>query len=198
MLKVGLTGGIGSGKTTVAKFFAELGAPQIDADIIAHDLVNPGKPALKELIQRFGDEIIANDGTLDRKALREIVFSDSKKKQQLESLLHPLVYQEIQRQTDQLQNDYVIISIPLLIETNMQHSVDRILVVDCPVEIQLARVAQRDHLTGAAIQSIIDKQCQRTQRLAEADDVIDSNCSLQRLAQQVKKLHNSYLFLNIT
>ena len=196
MLKVGLTGGIGSGKTTVASLFADLGIPQIDADIIAHDLVGHGKPALKELTHRFGAKILTHEGTLNRKTLREIVFSDAQKKQQLEALLHPLVYEGIQRQTQQLQNDYVIISIPLLIETNMQVSVDRILVVDCPQQIQIARVAQRDHLTADSIKSIINSQIPREQRLATANDVINNDCSLQQLAQQVKKLHNSYLTLS--
>jgi dephospho-CoA kinase len=193
MLKVGLTGGIGSGKSTVASIFAELGTPQIDADVIAHELVKPGQPALFEIALCFGQKILTDKGLLDRKILKNIVFADTEKKRQLESILHPLVYREIIRQSEQIDDAYIIISIPLLIETNMQQSIDRILVVDCPVELQLSRAAQRDHLSKSDIQSIIDTQSPREQRLAEAHDILNSDCSLQQLAERVKKLHNSYL-----
>ena len=195
MLKIGLTGGIGCGKTTVANLFAELGVPLIDTDEIAHDIVEPGKPALDLLEVHFGKQIIAS-GSLDRAALREIVFSDPEQKKHLESILHPLVYQEIQRQLDKLLGNYAIISIPLLLETKMQSFVDRILVVDCPVEWQINRVKNRDQLSVQRIQSIISTQVSREQRLSAADDIIDNSSTPQQLAEQVKKLHNSYLLLS--
>ena len=196
MLKIGLTGGIGCGKTTVANCFADLGVPLIDADEIAHDIVEPGKPALGLLEAHFGKQIIVS-GSLDRAALREIVFSDPEQKKHLESILHPLVYQEIQRQLDKLLGSYVIISIPLLLETKMQSFVDRILVIDCPFEQQINRVKNRDRLSVQRIQSIISTQVSREQRLSAADDIIDNSSSTpQQLAEQVKKLHNSYLLLS--
>lgn len=195
MLKIGLTGGIGCGKTTAANCFAELGVPLIDADEIAHDSVAPGKPALGLLEAHFGKQLIVS-GSLDRAALREIIFSDPEQKKHLESILHPLVYQEIQRRLDKLLGNYVILSIPLLLETRMQSFVDRILVVDCPVEHQINRVKNRDKLSVLRIQSIISSQVSREQRLSAADDIIDNSSTPQQLAEQVKKLHNSYLLLS--
>ena len=165
MLKVGLTGGIGCGKTTVAKVFAQLNIPVIDADEIAHRLVAIGQPALSQIQQEFGADILSPDGSLNRKKLRELIFSDLKQKQKLESILHPLVYQAIQAELKQLNTPYCIICIPLLFETNMSHFVDRILVVDCSVETQIERVRSRDNLTVERIQSIIDSQASRTFRI---------------------------------
>ena len=197
MLKVGLTGGIGSGKSSATKIFASFNAPVIDADVIAHQLSQPNQPALKEIVHCFGDEIINADGLLNRGKLRAVVFSDAKKKQQLESLLHPLVYAEIAAQISQLNAVYCIIAIPLLIETyNInQIKLDRILVVDCPVELQIERVKNRNPLSDTQIQAIIAAQTSRQQRLAVADDIIDNSKSATHLAEQVKKLHNSYLLL---
>ncbi len=196
MLKIGLTGGIGCGKTTVARLFAELGSPVIDADQIAHQLVAKGQPALKQIALQFGADILAPDGSLNRTRLREVVFSDPAQKQKLEAILHPLVYQSIQTELERLDAPYCIIAIPLLFETNMAHFVDRALVVDCPVEIQIARVRKRDQLTLERIQSIIDSQVSRGFRKSHADDLIDNSESDYRLAEQVKKLHNLYLSLS--
>jgi dephospho-CoA kinase len=196
MLKIGLTGGIGCGKTTVARLFAELGGPVIDADQIAHQLVAKGQPALAQIARQFGADILDADGSLNRSRLREIVFSDPAQKQKLESILHPLVYQSIQAELERLSAPYCIIAIPLLFETNMAHFVDRVLVVDCPVEIQIARVRKRDQLTLERIQSIIDSQVSRDFRKSHADDLIDNSESDYRLAEQVKKLHNLYLSLS--
>jgi dephospho-CoA kinase len=196
MLKIGLTGGIGCGKTTVARLFAELGSPVIDADQIAHQLVAKGQPALEQIAQQFGADIVDPDGSLNRSRLREIVFSDPAQKQKLESILHPLVYQSIQAELERLSAPYCIIAIPLLFETNMAHFVDRVLVVDCPVEIQIARVRKRDQLTLDRIQSIIDSQVSRDFRKSHADDLIDNSESDYGLAEQVKKLHNLYLSLS--
>ena len=193
MLKIGLTGGIGSGKSTVAKLFAELGSPQIDADQIAHELVDPGKATLLTLEKAFGKEIITASGALDRKKLKGLIFSNPEKKKQLESIMHPLIYAEIQKKIDHLKNKYVIISIPLLLETKMTDFVDRVLVVDCPVALQISRVKTRDTLDSAFIEEIIFTQVTREQRLSAADDIIDNTYSTQQLAAQVKKLHNSYM-----
>ena len=174
MLKIGLTGGIGCGKTTVAKIFEHLNIPVIDADEIAHQLVAIGQPALAGIRQVFGADCINPDGSLNRKKLRDVIFSDRQQKQKLEALLHPLVYQAIQTQLAQLHAPYCIISIPLLFETDMTALVDRILVVDCPVKTQIERVQQRDNITIDRIRAIIDSQASRTYRKTHADDVIDN------------------------
>ena len=196
MLKVGLTGGIGCGKSTVAKIFADLNVPVLDADQVAHRLVEKGQPALDQIQQAFGTAILNPDGSLNRKNLRELVFSDIKQKQKLESILHPLIYQTLQTELEQLNAPYCIISIPLLFETAMTHFVDRILVIDCPVETQIERVKSRDNLAVERIQSIIDNQVSRAFRKAKADDLIDNSTTDYRLAEQVKKLHNLYLSLS--
>ena len=196
MLKVGLTGGIGCGKSTVARIFASLNIPTLDADEIAHNLVKKGQPALAQIQQEFGVDILNPDGSLNRSLLREQIFSDPAQKQKLESILHPLVYQSIQTELEQLSAPYCIISVPLLFETGMAHLVDRVLVIDCPVEIQIERVKRRDKLSIERILSIIDQQVSREFRKAKADDLIDNSGADYRLAEQVKKLHNSYLSLS--
>lgn len=193
MLKVGLTGGIGCGKSTVAKIFADLNIPVLDADEIAHRLVEKGQPALAQIQLEFGTDILNPDASLNRKKLRELIFSEPRQKQKLESILHPLVYQAIQTALEQLSAPYCIISVPLLFETGMTHLVDRILVIDCPVEVQIERVKIRDKLSVETIQSIIDHQVSRACRKAKADDLIDNSDTDYGLAEQVKKLHNLYL-----
>ena len=199
MLKIGLTGGIGCGKSTVARIFEQLKTPVIDADEIAHQLVAIGQPALAQIQQDFGTDVFKPDGSLDRKKLSEIVFSDPEQKQKLESILHPLVYEAIQaalNQLNQLNKSYCIISIPLIFETNMTHLVDRILVVDCSVETQIKRVRKRDNMAIERIQSIIDSQVSRAFRKAHTNDLIDNSVTDDRLAEEVKKLHNLYLSLS--
>jgi len=196
MLKIGLTGGIGCGKSTVARIFEQLKTPVIDADEIAHQLVAIGQPALAQIQQDFGIRVFKPDGSLDRKKLSEIVFSDPKQKQKLESILHPLVYQFIQAKIKQLNTPYCIICIPLIFETNMTHLVDRILVVDCSVETQIERVRKRDNMAIERIQSIIDSQVSRAFRKAHTNDLIDNSVTDDRLAEEVKKLHNLYLSLS--
>jgi dephospho-CoA kinase len=195
MLKIGLTGGIGSGKTTVARLFSKLDIPIIDADEIAHQLVDKDQPALCLIAREFGQVILNDDGTLNRAYLRDLVFSDITQKQRLEAILHPLVYQSIASSVERLDSPYCIICIPLLIETRMTQSVDRILAVDCPVEVQIERVRNRDHLPLEKIQAIIASQVSRTARIAVADDLIDNSNAESGLAEQVKKLHNLYLSL---
>jgi dephospho-CoA kinase len=197
VFKVGLTGGIGCGKSTASNLFTELDVPLIDADDIAHQLVEPGQLALLEISKTFGDNALNPDGSLNKYQLREVVFSDPQQKQKLENILHPKIFATMQEKIDQLNSPYCILSIPLLFETSMTHFVDRILVVDCPVEVQIERVKHRDGLTDARIRSIIDSQVPREFRLSHADDVIDnSETSSGRLAERVKKLHNLYLSIS--
>ncbi|NOT12590.1 MAG: dephospho-CoA kinase [Methylococcaceae bacterium] len=196
MLKIGLTGGIGCGKSTVARLFAELNIPVIDADEIAHQLVEKGQPALTRITNAFGPSVLTDEGTLNRSHLKDLIFSDNRNKQTLEAILHPLIYQSIQSTTEKLSAPYCIICIPLLIETEKTESVDRILVVDCPVETQIARVQSRDHLSDEKIQAIIANQVSRAVRISKADDIIDNSEMEYGLAESVKKLHNLYLSLS--
>ncbi|MEI6270301.1 MAG: dephospho-CoA kinase [Methylococcaceae bacterium] len=196
MLKIGLTGGIGCGKSTVANIFQHLKVPVIDADDISHQLVAVGQPALALIELEYGPGILNTDGSLNRIRLRKLIFSDLQQKQKLEAILHPLVYQAIQAELKQLTAPYCIIGIPLLFETKMTHLVDRTLVVDCPVETQLERLQKRDAMSIASIQAIIDSQVSRAFRKAHADDLIDNSKTDDRLAEAVKKLHNFYLSLS--
>ena len=197
MLKIGLTGGIGSGKSTVSTLFEQLNTPVIDADIIAHQLVAVGQPALAKIQQTFGSNILQLEGSLDRKKLRELVFSNPLEKQKLEAIIHPLVYQSIQTEIKRLTAPYCIISIPLLFESNMTSLVDRILVVDCSEEQQIERLLKRDDMTTKRIQSIINSQISRDFRNSKANDLIDNSGSNDRLAEQVKTLHNFYISISI-
>jgi dephospho-CoA kinase len=196
MLKIGLTGGIGSGKTSATQLFSHFNIPVIDADVIAHQITQPGQSALKSIAERFGSQVLNADASLNREYLRTLVFSDPAKKQVLEAMLHPLIYAQMAAQVAQLNVAYCVICIPLLIETQKTDLADRILVIDCPVELQVERVKNRSQLSDAQIGAIIAAQASRTQRLAIADDVIDNSKSSAHLAEQVKKLHNSYLLLS--
>lgn len=195
MLKIGLTGGIGSGKSTVCGLFAELGVPIVDADLIARQLVEPGRPALMRIAETFGPQMLNDDGSLNRTRLREAVFADADKKRRLDAIMHPLVYAQIAADVMALQAIYCVIAVPLLFESKNAYAVDRVLLVDCPVEVQIDRVIGRDKLTRGQVQAIIDSQMPRSERLARADDVIDNIAGPERLAEQVKRLHNSYILL---
>ena len=198
MLKIGLTGGIGSGKTTVCRLFASYGIPIIDADEIAHDLVKPGMPALQAIETAFGAEYIQADGTLNRSKVRDIIFTDDCAKRRLEAILHPLVYSTIQDRLLQLQVPYCIICVPLLFETNMAHIVDRVLVVDCPVTQQVERVKKRENMAVEKIQAIVGSQISREMRIAKADNLI-SNAGLETdLTKQVGALHDLFISLSTT
>ncbi len=193
MYKVGLTGGIGCGKTTVSNLFKQLSVPVIDADEIAHAIVSPGGIALRHISQQFGPAYILPDGNLDRSKLRETIFHDAEKKSQLENIMHPLIYAEIEQKLSELSTPYAILAIPLLLETRMQAFVDHILVIDCPMEVQINRVKLRDKLSAAQITAIINSQVSRTERLAQADSVIDNTQDLLKLSQQVNHLHKQFL-----
>jgi dephospho-CoA kinase len=194
-LKVGLTGGIATGKTAVSDLFAQLNVPSVDADVISHQLVAKGQPALAEIVETFGAEMLQSDGHLNRAALRQRVFTDAIEREKLEAILHPKVYAEIFRQVNQLDAPYCIISVPLLLETQQQHQVDRIAVVDCPIELQYQRLAKRSGLSTAAIEQILQAQLNRETRLSYADDVINNSKNINELARQVHKLHEFYLSL---
>jgi dephospho-CoA kinase len=196
VLKVGLTGGIGCGKSTVTALFKQFNVPVLDADEIARQVVAVGQPALLLIQQEFGSDSLNDDGSLNRDFIRELVFSDPEQKKKLEAIIHPLVYQTIQADIALLTAPYCILSIPLLFEVNRADFVDRVLVIDCPVATQIKRVQKRDNLSLERVQSIIDSQVSRTFRLAHAQDVIDNTQSNAELAQQVEKLHNLYLSLS--
>jgi len=191
MLKIGLTGGIGSGKSTAANHFESLGVPIIDTDKIAHQLTQPGQPALQEIAVHFSS-CIDNQGHLLRAKLRKKVFSNHTQKELLENIIHPLIHHEIFTSIQQLTCDYVLLCIPLLIEKNLFNWVDRTLVIDCPEALQISRVKRRNGLPTDQIKDIIDCQASRKSRLTVANDIITNNGSTQELAESVKKLHNLY------
>ncbi len=194
MLKVGLTGGVGCGKSTVAGLFMEKGIPVFDADHIARELVEPGQPAFVEIVATFGETIVAN-GRLDRAKLRELIYADAEAKRSLEAIIHPLVYQALEQRVIGLEAPYCIFAIPLLIETGRQDSVDRILVVDCHPAQQYERVRQRDGLDDAAIERIIRAQASREEKCHAANDIIENTGQIEQLREQVETLHQTYLAL---
>ena len=192
-LVIGLTGGIGSGKTLVSDLFAKHNIDIIDADIIARQVVAPGEPALGKIVEKFGPAIISADGHLDRISLREQVFTNPELKQWLNNLLHPLIRQQMITQTQQATSPYCILSVPLLVENGMRHMVNRLLVVDVEEQNQLKRASARDGQTEQQIRHIMDAQATRAQRLEVADDLIDNNHSIEETEKQVEKLHSYYL-----
>lgn len=194
MLIIGLTGGIGSGKSTVAHHFESLGVPVIDADAIGHQLVEPGQPALAAITEHFGADMLDNNGQLNRARLRERVFTHPEQRRKLEAILHPRIRAEIQRQITTLAPPcgYCLISVPLLIESGWQDLVQRVLVVDASPEIQLSRTTTRDGITRQQAEAIIASQIGHEARLQAADDVICNNDDLPALHRQVEDLHRRY------
>jgi len=198
MLRIGLTGGIGSGKSTVAALFARHGAPVIDTDVIARELVEPGQPALQEIVDRFGPGMLDPNGRLNRSRLGERVFSDASERLALESILHPKIRATVAERLGSLDAAYCVVVIPLLVETGaMATMVDRVLVVDSPEEQQIARVAARDHLTDARIRAILKVQATREERLAQADDVIVNDRDIGSLEAAVANLHDRYRVMSV-
>ncbi len=198
MLVVALTGGVGSGKSTVAALFAELGAPVIDADEIAHFLTAIGSPVLDLITDAFGTGCVDTCGRLDRATLRALVFSDAAARKRLESILHPRIRSEMKRRLAEIDSAYAVLEIPLLFETGQTDLADRILVVDLPESDQISRAQQRSGLDAAQVQRIIDSQAPRSQRLAGADDIVDNSGDPALLKDQVKRLHRAYLELAVT
>ncbi len=191
---VGLTGGIGSGKSTVARLFAELGVPVIDADELVHGLTAAGGAAMAAIRAEFGPDYVDSSGALDRARMRGRVFADRDARVKLEAILHPMVRAESDRRAAQAPGPYVILMIPLLVETGDPHArCDRMLVVDCPEEVQIARVVARSGLARAEAEALIRAQASRAERLRHADDVIQNDGSVDALRQQVARLHREYV-----
>ena len=195
-LVVGLTGGIGSGKSAAADAFGKLGATVVDTDAIAHELTGAGGAAIAEVRRQFGDSLVDAAGAMDRKRMRELVFADAEKKRRLEALLHPMIRAESERRIAAAPGPYVVHVVPLLVESpGFRERYRRVLVVDCPEALQVARVRQRSGLPETEIQRIIASQIQRESRLAAADDVIDNSGTIAAMQQQVRRLHEKYLAL---
>ena len=195
MLVVGLTGGIGSGKTTVANAFARHDVPLIDTDMIARELVAPGQPALEAIVAHFGKSVLSPDGELDRPKLAEIVFASAEQRAELERILHPRIRQVVQTRLADLDTPYCLIIIPLLTETGGYPFLDRVLLVDVSEETQIARTMTRDGLERQQVEQILASQSSREQRRALADDIIDNNGDPATIQQQVDALHQHYLRL---
>ena len=194
MYVVAITGGIGSGKTTVANQFAELGIDVVDADMIAREVVEPGTPALAAIADHFGPDVITPDGQLDRRRLREQVFSDPSAKAWLNALLHPLIRSEMQRQCAAARSPYCLLVVPLLVENKLTGLANRVLVVDVDEATQIERTCRRDGVTTEQAKAIIAAQASRSERLAAADDVIEnSNGSEMAIKARILTLHETYL-----
>jgi len=194
-LRIGLTGGIASGKSMIADMFAARGTPVIDTDILSRQVVQPGGPALRQIEREFGSNVLTADGELDRRRMRDLVFEDDAKRSALEAIVHPRIREEAVRQSRSAGGAYQVIVVPLLVESPMRHWVDRILVVDCTEETQLERLLERDNGTREQARRIIAAQAARDDRLAIADDVIDNDGTKAEAERQVENLHRLYLEL---
>ena len=195
VFRVGLTGGIASGKSTAAKFFGALGVPIIDTDQLARDVVEPGQPPLERLVERFGTSILTADGHLDRPALRNIVFSDPKARADLEALTHPAIGAAVEARSATAGGPYQVLVIPLLVEKNLGSQLDRVLVVDCSEELQIRRLQARDGSTLEQSRAILNAQASRAARVKAAHDVVTNESDMSALRDQVAALHTSYLDL---
>lgn len=192
-LVVGLTGGIGSGKSAVAEQFSRLGVTVIDADVAARDVVAPGQPALADVVDAFGSDLLTPQGTLDRERLRERVFREPRMRRRLEAILHPRIRSEMLRKLRGVDAPYGVLCIPLLLETNQRDLVDRVLVIDAPPELQIERTRARDGSSRETVERIMRAQLAREERLAAADDVIENDGTLEQLRARVGALHEQYL-----
>ena len=194
-LIIGLTGGIGSGKSEACRHFAKRGIAIVDADIVAREVVEPNSPALRQITTHFGNEILDTSGKLNRSKLREIIFSNPAEKQWLESLLHPIINASIRQQLADAASAYVILASPLLLETQQFQLVDRILVIDVSKDLQIERASLRDKNAADQIKAIMRTQVSRKERCARADDIIQNHGGIEELETQVEKLHQYYLTL---
>lgn len=190
---VGLTGGIGSGKSAASQWFEHQDIEVVDADVVAREVVQPGQPALEKIAQHFGDWVLQADGQLDRRALRDYVFQHPEARQQLEAITHPIIRQSISSQLQQAQSAYVILVSPLLFETGQDRMTHRNLLVDVSEATQLKRASQRDAQSTEQIQKIIATQMPRSEKLKRADDVVHNEGTLDELYQQLMRLHTDYL-----
>jgi dephospho-CoA kinase len=193
---LGLTGGIGSGKSAAAQCFIELGIHLVDADQAARWVVEPGRPALTRIVEHFGTEVLQADGTLDRAVLRELIFKDSEQRVWLEGLLHPLIREEITQVLARAESPYAILVSPLLLETTQHQMVKRVLVIDVPQALQIERTVRRDSSDEEQVRAILKAQISREDRLRRADDVIVNDRDLTWLKTQVERLHDFYLTLS--
>lgn len=194
MLIIGLTGGIASGKSTITRLFNAHGIGHVDADQVARDIVAPGEPVLTQLVERYGQHLLLPDGTLDRAALRTVIFEDPAERRWVEALMHPAIRQRMFEQVARQPEPYTLLVVPLLFETGLDQQVDRVLVIDIPEALQRTRLKARDHSSDAQIEAILNAQLTRTERLARADDVIDNSLALGDpvLAQRVAELDHLY------
>ena len=190
--RVALTGGIASGKSTVADLFAALGVPVIDTDVIAREVVEPGRPALTQVIETFGSEVLGSDGRLDRRRLRERIFADADAKRRLEAILHPAIRAEMERQSRAADGPYQVLVIPLLTEGKRRDHVDRVLLVDVPEELQIQRLVSRDGVSHEQAQASLNAQATRAERLAMADDIVRNTGRPDDLRDRVAELHAKY------
>lgn len=195
MLKIGLTGGIASGKSLVADMFVNLGAALVDTDVIAREVVAVGEPGLDAVRKLFGPSAITPSGELDRPAMRALIFADAAKRRHLEDVLHPLIRERTLRKLEHAKGPYVIVVVPLLVETYFAQLVDRVLVVDCPAQTQLERLMRRERLPREEATAMIESQVDRATRLKAADDVLDNGGDLVATRRQVERLHHYYLEL---
>jgi dephospho-CoA kinase len=193
--RVALTGGIASGKTTVADLFVALGVPVIDTDVIAREVVEPGQPALAQVIETFGPDVLGSDGRLDRRRLRERIFADPAAKRRLEAILHPAIRAEMERQSRAADGPYQVLVIPLLTEGKRRDHVDRVLLVDVPEELQIQRLMERDGVSQEQAQASLNAQATRAERLAMADDIVRNTERPDDLREAVDGLHAKYLRL---
>lgn len=190
MMRVGLTGGIGCGKSAAAEYFqSEYDIPVIDADRIAHQLTQAGEPALQRVVEKFGRKVLCEDGSLNRKLMRSLIFQDAHKKKMLEDILHPVIRQQMLHQTKSLQTSYCILVIPLLIESGMQDIVDCIVVIDCPLDTQIQRVIYRNQYDAEEVRKIIASQCTRQKRLEVADIIVNNDRDTESLRRNIKSVH---------
>ena len=195
MLVVGVTGGIGSGKTAASDHFESLGVPVIDTDAISKELVEPGLPAYNEIVEEFGEKIVCKNGRLNRTLLRKMVFEDRSRKAHLEQILHGRIWEEVMNRINCLKCEYCVVVIPLLAESNRKYPLDRVLVIDAPKELQISRTMQRDRQSKLDIEKIVDAQASRAKRLQHADDVIQNSGSMDEFIESVNAIHKKYVEL---
>jgi len=193
MLIIGLTGGIGSGKSVASDKFKSLGITVVDADVASRTVVEPGKPALKEIKDHFGSGIITAEGKLDRNKLRETIATDAEERKWLESVLHPKIGEQITKEISESTSIYTLFVAPLLLETNSQEMCSRVVVVDVPKEVQIQRTAERDKVSPNQVEQMVAAQMDREKRLENADDVLLNSGTIEDLEKQVEELHNKYI-----
>ena len=196
VLTIALTGGIGSGKTSIASIFKSLGVPIIDSDTISKEIILPGKPCFKDIVNEFGEEILTNKGTIDRYKLRDIIFNNDKARIKLENITHPIIFKNIDIQTSLINYPYCLVIVPLLIETKSVKYFDKVLLVDTLENIQFERVTKRDSISPTLLRKIIKTQATRSERLKYADDIIENNNEIGNLNEYINILHKKYLTLS--